>query len=147
MQLGADADDAQQDISLFLVGSIHEAGQIEGKRFHERIEQLLAAAPAGGVGDGQAGVLALALHDHPVGQGDFEMRRSKGTIPLGCIRAETVAAQRPRQCVQHTGLALIVVAAHKGQPGGRRCERHRLDAFDVFGFQSRDLYRHFVTSP
>ena len=147
LQLGPHADDAQQDVGFFLVGGFHEAGQIEGQRLHERIEQLLAAAPPGRVGDGQAGVLALALHDHPVGQGDLEVRRGDCAVPLGGIRAETLPAQCPRQRVQHTGLALIVVAAHEGEPGGRRRKGHRLDALDVFGFQSRDLYRHFVTSP
>ena len=75
------------------------------------------------------------------------MRRGYRTVPLCGVRAETVAAEGPCQRVQHTGLALIVVAAHDGEPGGGRRERNGLDALDVFGFQSRDLYRHADTSP
>ena len=75
------------------------------------------------------------------------MSRSHGPVPLGSVRAETVAAQCPCQSIQNTGFALIVVAAHEGEPGGRRRECNGLDAFDVFGFQSRDLYRHADTSP
>ena len=147
VQLGPNADDAQQDVSFFLVAGVHEAGQVEGQRLHKGVEQLLAAAPAGGIGDGQAGVFALALHDHAVGQGDFEVRRGDRPVPLCGSGAEALPAQRPRQGVQHAGLALIVVAAHEGEPGGRRRKGHRLDALDVFGFQSRDLYRHCDTSP
>ena len=147
VQLGPNADDAQQDVSLFLVAGVHEAGQVEGQRLHKGVEQLLAAAAARGVGDGQAGIFALALHHHAVGQCDLEVSRSDSTVPLCCIRAETLPAQRPRQRVQHAGLALIVVAAYEGEPGGRRRKGHRLDALDVFGFQSRDLYRHCDTSP
>ena len=61
------------------------------------------------------------------------MRRSHCAVPLGSVRAETVAAQCPCQSIQNTGLALIVVAAHEGEPGGRRRKRNGLDAFDVFG--------------
>ena len=147
MQLGPNADDAQQDVSLFLVAGVHEAGQVEGQRLHKGVEQLLAAAAARGVGDGQAGVFALALHNHAVGQGDFEVGRGDRPVPLCGSRAEALPAQRPRQRVQHTGLALIVVAAHDGEASGRRRECNGLDAFDVFGFQSRDLYRHADTSP
>ena len=63
MQFIPDADDAQQDVSLFLVAGLHEAGQIKGQRLDKSIQQLLAAAAAGGVGDGEAAVLALALYD------------------------------------------------------------------------------------
>lgn len=100
-----------------------------------------------GVGDGQGAVFALALHDHAIGKGDLEMGGSHGPVPLGRVRAETVAAQCPCQSIQNTGFALIVVAAHDGEPGGGRRERNGLDALDVFGFQSRDLYRHADTSP
>ena len=147
VQLGPNADDAQQDVSLFLVAGVHEAGQVEGQRLHKGVEQLLAAAAARGVGDGQAGVLALALYDHAIGQGNFEVRRGDRAVPLGGVRAEALPAQCPRQGVQHAGLALIVVAAHEGEPGGRRRKGHRLDALDVLGFQRRDLYRHCDTSP
>nr|DAK66667.1 MAG TPA: hypothetical protein [Caudoviricetes sp.] len=147
VQLGPDADDAQQDVGLFLVAGVHEAGQVQRQRFHKGVEQLLTAAPPGGVGDGQAGVLALALHHNAVGELHFQMRRGYRTVPLCGVRAETVAAESPRQRVQNAGLALIVVAAHNSEPGGRRGERNGLDALDVFGFQSRDFYRHVDTSP
>ena len=147
VQFRAHADDAQQDVGLFLVAGVHEAGQVEGQRLHKGVEQLLAAAAARGVGDGQAGIFALALHHHAVGQCDLEVSRSDSTVPLCGVRTETVPAQGPRQGVQHAGLALIVVAAHEGEPGGRRGERNGLDALDVLGFQRRDLYRHCDTSP
>ena len=147
MQLGPNADDAQQDVSLFLVAGVHEAGQVEGQRLHKGVEQLLAAAAARGVGDGQAGIFALALHHHAVGQCDLEVSRSDSTVPLCGVRTETVPAQGPRQGVQHAGLALIVVAAHEGEPGGRRGERNGLDALDVFGLKGRNGYRHCATSP
>ena len=107
----------------------------------------MAAAAARGVGDGQAGIFALALHHHAVGQCDLEVRRGDRPVPLCGSGAEALPAQRPRQGVQHAGLALIVVAAHEGEPGGRRGERNGLDALDVLGFQRRDLYRHCDTSP
>ena len=94
-----------------------------------------------------AAVLALALHDDPVGESDAEVGGSDGTIPLGGVRAEFFAAKRPCQRVENAGLALIVVAAHEGEAGGRRSERNGLDALDVFGFEGRDLYRHLDTSP
>ena len=133
VEFGADADDPQQDVRLFLVGCFHEAGQIQRQRLDEGVEQLLAAAASSGVGDGQGAVLALALHHHTVGEPDLEVGGSHGPVPLGGVRAEAVAAEGPRQRVQHAGLALIVVAAHEGEPGGRRCECNGLDAFDVFG--------------
>ena len=133
VQLGADADDPEQDIRLFLVGGFHEAGQVQRQRLHKGVQQLLAAAPPGGVSDGQAGILALALHHHTVGKLDLQMRRSHCAVPLGSVRAETVAAEGPRQSIQNTGFALIVVAAHDGQASGRRRECNGLDAFDVFG--------------
>ena len=133
VEFGADADDPQQDVRLFLVGRFHEAGQIQRQRLDKGVEQLLAAAASGGVGDGQGAVLALALHHHAIGEPDLEVGGSHSTVPLGSVRAETVAAEGPRQCIQHAGLALIVVAAHEGEPGGRRRKRNGLDAFDVFG--------------
>ena len=147
MQFIPDADDTQQDVSLFLVAGLHEAGQIEGQRLDKSIQQLLAAAAAGGVGDSEAAVLALALHDDPVGESDAEVGGSDGTIPLGGVRAEFFAAKRPCQRVENAGLALIVVAAYEGETGGRRSERNGLDALDVFGLEGRDLYRHLDTSP
>lgn len=63
------------------------------------------------------------------------------------IGAEAVAAQRPGKGIQHAGLALIVVAAHEGEPGGGGGERNGLDALDVFGLKGRDGYRHLDTSP
>ena len=147
VQLSADADDPQQDIGLFLVGGFHEAGQVQRQRLHKGVEQLLPATPPGGVSDGQTGIFALAFHHHTVGKLDLQMRRSHCAVPLGSVRAETVAAEGPCQSVQHAGLALIVVAAHDGEASGRRRECNGLDAFDVFGFQSRDLYRHADTSP
>ena len=118
LQLRPHADDAQQDVGLFLVRCFHEAGQVEGQRLHKGVEQLLAAAAARGVGDGQAGIFALALHHHAVGQCDLEVRRSDSSVPLCGVRTETVPAQGPCQGIQHAGLALIVVAAHEGEPGG-----------------------------
>ena len=147
VQFRAHADDAQQDVSLFLVAGVHEAGQVEGQRLHKGVEQLLAAAAARGVGDGQAGIFALALHHHAVGQCDLEVSRSDSTVPLCGVRTETVPAQGPRQGVQHTGLALIVVAAHESEPGGRRRKGHRLDTLDIFGLKGRNGYRHLDTSP
>ena len=147
VQLGADADDAQQDVSFLLVGCFHEAGQVKGQRLDKGVEQLLAAAPSGGVGNGQAGVFALALHDHAVGKGDLEVGGSHGPVPLCGIWAEAVAAQGPGKGIQHTGLALIVIAAHEGEPSGGRGERNCLDALDVFGLKGRDGYRHLDTSP
>ena len=133
VQLGADADDPEQDVCFLLVGCFHEAGQVQCQRLHKGVQQLLPAAPPGGVSDGQTGILALAFHHHTVGKLDLQMRRSHCTVPLGSVRAETVAAQCPCQSIQYTGLALIVVAAHEGEPGGRRRECNGLDAFDVFG--------------
>ena len=75
------------------------------------------------------------------------MGGSDGPIPLGGVRAEFFAAKRPCQRVENAGLALIVVAAHEGEPGGGRSECDGLDALDVFGFEGRDLYRHLDTSP
>ena len=147
VQLGADADDAQQDVRFLLVGCFHEAGQIKGQRLDKGIEQLLAAAPPGGVGNGQGAVFALALHDHAVGKGDLEMGGSHGPVPLCGIGAEAVAAQGPGKGIQHTGLALIVIAAHEGEPSGGRGERNCFDALDVFGLKGRDGYRHLDTSP
>ena len=147
VQFRTHADDAEQDIRFLLVGCLHKAGQVKGQRLDKGVEQLLAAAPSGGVGNGQGAVFALALHDHPVGQGDFEVGRGDRAVPLGGIRTEALPAQRPRQRVQHTGLALIVVAAYEGEPGGRRRKGHRLDALDVFGLKGRDGYRHLDTSP
>ena len=66
---------------------------------------------------------------------------------LGKLNKVHGGAEGPCQSVQHAGLALIVVAAHDGEASGRRRECNGLDAFDVFGFQSRDLYRHADTSP
>ena len=133
VQFGADADDPQQDVGFLLVGCFHEAGQIQRQRLDEGVEQLLAAAASGGVGDGQGAVLALALHHHAIGEPDLEVGGSHGPVPLGGVRAEAFAAQCPCQSIQHAGLALIVVAAHEGEPGGRRRECNGLDAFDVFG--------------
>ena len=147
VQLGADADDAQQDVRFLLVGCFHEAGQVKGQRLDKGIEQLLAAAPPCGVGNGQGAVFALALHDHAIGKGDLEMGGSHGSVPLCGIGAEAVAAQRPGKGIQHAGLALIVVAAHEGEPGGGGGERNGLDALDVFGLKGRDGYRHLDTSP
>ena len=96
VQLGPNADDAQQDVSLFLVAGVHEAGQIEGQRLHKGVEQLLAAAAARGVGDGQAGIFALALHHHAVGQCDLEVSRGDRPVPLCGSGAEALPAQRPR---------------------------------------------------
>ena len=48
------------------------------------------------------------------------MGGSHGPVPLCGIGAEAVAAQRPGKGIQHAGLALIVVAAHEGEPGGGR---------------------------
>ena len=147
VQLGADADDAEQDVRFLLVGCFHEAGQVKGQRLDKGIEQLLAAAPPGGVGNGQGAVFALALHHHAVGKGDLEMGGSHGPVPLCGIGAEAVAAQRPGKGIQHAGLALIVVAAHEGEPGGGGGERNGFDALDVFGLKGRDGYRHLDTSP
>ena len=133
VEFGADADDPEQDVGFLLVGCFHEAGQIQRQRLHKGVQQLLPAAPPGGVSDGQTGIFALAFHHHTVGKLDLQMRRSHCPVPLGGVRAEAVAAEGPRQRVQHAGLALIVVAAHEGEPGGRRRERNGLDAFDVFG--------------
>ena len=133
VQLSADADDPEQDVRLFLVGGFHEAGQVQCQRLHKGVEQLLPAAPPGGVSDGQTGIFALAFHHHTVGKLDLQMRRSHCAVPLGSVRAETVAAQCPCQSIQNTGFALIVVAAHDGQASGRRRECNGLDAFDVFG--------------
>ena len=133
VEFGADADDPEQDVGFLLVGCFHEAGQIQRQRLDEGVEQLLAAAASGGVGDGQGAVLALALHHHAVGEPDLEVGGSHGPVPLGGVRAEAVAAEGPRQRIQHAGLALIVVAAHEGEPGGRRRKCNGLDAFDVFG--------------
>ena len=147
VQLAADADDAEQDVRFLLVGCLHKAGQVKGQRLDKGVEQLLAAAPPGGVGNGQGAVFALALHHHAVGKGDLEMGGSHGPVPLCGIGAEAVAAQRPGKGIQHAGLALIVVAAHEGEPGGGRSERNGLDALDVFGLKGRDGYRHLDTSP
>ena len=147
MEFGADADDPQQDVRFLLVGCFHEAGQIQRQRLDEGVEQLLAAAASGGVGDGQGAVLALALHHHTVGEPDLEVGGSHGPVPLGGVRAEAVTTQCPCQSIQNAGLALIVVAAHDGEPGGRRCECNGLDTFDVFGLEGRDGYRHLDTSP
>ena len=143
VQFRADADDLEQDVCLFAVGCLHEAGQVKGQRFDKGIEQLLAAAPPGGVGDGQSAVLALALHDHAVGERDLEVGGSHGPVPHSSVRAEAVAAQCPGKSIQHTGLALIVVAAHEGEASGGRGERNGLDALDVFGLKGRDGYRHY----
>ncbi len=104
--------------AFFLVGCFHEAGQIEGQRLDKSVQQLLAAAAAGGVGDGQTGILALALHHNAVGEPDLEVGGSHSTVPLGGVRAEFFAAKRPCQRVENAGLALIVVAAHEGETGG-----------------------------
>ena len=133
VEFGADADDPQQDVGFLLVGCFHEAGQIQRQRLHKGVQQLLPAAPPGGVSDGQTGIFALAFHHHTVGKLDLQMRRSHCAVPLGSVRAETVAAQCPCQSIQNTGFALIVVAAHDGQASGRRRECNGLDAFDVFG--------------
>ena len=133
VEFGADADDPQQDVGFLLVGCFHEAGQIQRQRLDEGVEQLLAAASPGRIGDGQTGILALAFHHHTVGKLDLQMRRSHCAVPLGSVRAETVAAQCPCKSIQNTGFALIVVAAHDGQASGRRRECNGLDAFDVFG--------------
>ena len=77
----------------------------------------------------------------------IEVGRGDRPVPLCGSRAEALPAQRPRQRVQHTGLALIVVAAYEGEPGGGRGERNRLDALDVFGLKGRNGYRHLDTSP
>ena len=63
------------------------------------------------------------------------MGGSHGPVPLCGIGAEAVAAQRPGKGIQHTGLALIVIAAHEGEPSGGRGERNGLDALDVFGLK------------
>ena len=65
----------------------------------------------------------------------------------GGSRADLFPAQSPCQRVEDAGLALIVVAAHEGQAGGGGGERNGLDALDIFGFESHDLYRHLDTSP
>lgn len=75
------------------------------------------------------------------------MGGSHGPVPLCGIGAEAVAAQGPGKGIQHTGLALIVIAAHEGEPSGGRGERNCFDALDVFGLKGRDGYRHLDTSP
>ena len=70
-----------------------------------------------------------------------------GPVPLGGVRAEAFATQCPCQSIQHAGLALIVVAAHESEPGGRRRKGHRLDTLDIFGLKGRNGYRHLDTSP
>ena len=139
-------DDVQQGVGLVFIAGLHKAGQVQRQRLHKSVQQLLAAALAGGVRHGQAAVFALALHHNAVGQDHFQVGRGKGTVPHSGGRAELLAAQGPGQGIQHTGFALVVVAAHNGQPGGGGREGNRLDAFYVFGFQSRNFYRHFIAS-
>ena len=139
-------DDVQQGVGLVFIAGLHKAGQVQRQRLHKSVQQLLAAALAGGVGDGQAAVLALALDDDAVGQRHPQVGRADGTLPGRRGRAVLLAAQRPGDSVQHAGLALVVVAAHDGQPGGRGFDLHGLDALDILGLQRSDFYRHFRSS-
>ena len=70
-QLLPHPDDLQQGVGLVAVAGIHKAGQVQRQYLDELVQQLLAGAATGGVGDGQGAVFAPALHHNAVGQGHF----------------------------------------------------------------------------
>ena len=139
MQLVAHPDDAQQGVGLLSAGSVHKFRQIQGKLLHKFVEQLLARPAPFRVCDGQGGIFAFALHYEPVGEGDLQVRRNRGALPLRVGGAVFFPAQRPGDAVQHRGLPLPVPASDDSQAVRRRFQPHRLDPLDVFDFQAADL--------
>ena len=146
-QLVPHADDLEQRVGLVPVAGVEEARQIQRQLLDKFVEQRLPGPLSGGVGDGQCAVLALALDDDTVGQRHLQVGRADGPFPGRGGRAVFLAAQRPGDGVQHAGFALVVVAAHNGQPGGRGLDLHGLDALDILGLQRGDFYRHLIHSP
>ena len=134
------ADDLQKCGRLFPAAGLHEPRHVQSQLLHKGVEQLLPGPAAMGVGDLQVAVLAGPLHRHTIREGQFFHWREDGAVPLGLRTTVTVPAQRPDDCVQRGGLALVVAAPDHRQAGGGRGERQGLDALDVLRFKLRDFY-------
>ena len=142
MELGADADDLQQGLSLFPGTGLHELRKIQRQLAHELIQQLLAALPAAGVRDLQITIFALALDNQAVGEGELDLGRDGTPLPGSVAGTEPLAAESPADGVQDRGLPLAVVAADDGQTVRGGLQGHRLDAFDVLDLETVDFDWH-----
>ena len=140
VQLAADTDDSQELLSLLVVGHDHELRQVDCKLLDEAVEKLLACLLAGRVGHGERCVLARALDHKAVAQLNVQLRRCGAALAVGLGRLLALSAERPRDCIDHTGLALAVATADDGKPVLGRGSATAPDSLDVLELKRRDLH-------
>ena len=113
----------------------------------ELVEQLLRALHACLVGDIERAVLAATLDHDTVRELDVQLGGSRAAIAVRVVRLELVAAERPRDCVEHRRFSLTVAPADDRETVLGRLDLHGADAFDVLELKTRNLYRFQLSSP
>ena len=130
-QFVADAENLQEDVGLLLVLGKEELRQVDCQLADHGVEDGLPVPLAVLVGDGEVGVLALALDHEAVISLDVDDGIGNRALAAEVRRLVLLAAQSVGNAVEDGCLALCVLPANDREAVGGRFKANRPDSLHV----------------